>query len=76
VQGAKFRLVIFLHNATFGDQKIVGRAAVHPGRSSSPATAACASRSARRPRARSPSSAAGADGKVVRARVTRTIRKP
>src|SRR4051794_1844675 len=30
VQGAKFRLVIFLHNATFGDQKIVGQAAVRP----------------------------------------------
>ena len=30
VQGAKFRLVVFLHNPTFGDQKIVGTAAVRP----------------------------------------------
>jgi hypothetical protein len=30
VQGAKFRLVIFLHSPTFGDQKIVGQAAVRP----------------------------------------------
>src|SRR4051794_9122352 len=30
VQGARFRLVIFLHNPTFGDQKIVGSAAVRP----------------------------------------------
>jgi hypothetical protein len=30
VQGAKFRLVIFLHNATFGDQKVVGQAANRP----------------------------------------------
>src|SRR3954453_13393457 len=30
VQGAKFRLVIFLHNPTFGDQKILGTAAVRP----------------------------------------------
>src|SRR3954451_11684583 len=31
VQGARFRLVIFLHNATFGDQKIVGTAENRPG---------------------------------------------
>src|SRR3954452_5249526 len=30
VSGAKFRLVIFLHNDTFGDQKIVGQAANRP----------------------------------------------
>jgi hypothetical protein len=30
VQGARFRLVIFLHNAVLGDQKIVGQAAVRP----------------------------------------------
>jgi hypothetical protein len=30
VQGARFRLVIFLHSATFGDQKIVGQAANRP----------------------------------------------
>jgi hypothetical protein len=30
VQGAKFRLVIFLHSSTFGDQKIVGQAANRP----------------------------------------------
>jgi hypothetical protein len=30
VQGAHFRLVIFLHNATFGDQKIVGTAENRP----------------------------------------------
>jgi hypothetical protein len=30
VQGPKFRLVVFLHNATFGDQKIVGTAALRP----------------------------------------------
>src|SRR3954454_4634474 len=30
VQGATFRLVIFLHNPTFGDQKILGSAAVRP----------------------------------------------
>src|SRR3954452_17588045 len=30
VQGAHFRLVIFLHSSTFGDQKIVGQAANRP----------------------------------------------
>jgi len=30
VQGARFRLVIFLHSDTFGDQKIVGEAALRP----------------------------------------------
>jgi hypothetical protein len=30
VQGARFRLVIFLHSSTFGDQKIVGQAENRP----------------------------------------------